>query len=100
MEQRAGMAEKTTEYIRKFYIENMRFPTYQEIGEGMDRAKSTVFKHMNELEKREMIVRFGNQYIFKKGWMIGMYCEILMKEGLVFTDSKIQNIYREVKDGK
>ena len=75
-----GTTERIADFIRSDYIEHLKLPTYQEIADGLGiKSKATVHIHMLKLEERGKIEFYGQQYRFNRGWMLGMYREILEK---------------------
>jgi predicted transcriptional regulator len=75
-----GTTERIIDFVRAYYIEHLKFPTYQEIADALHRTKSTIYIHMMKLEKRGKIEFHGQQYRFNKDWMLGMYRDILESE--------------------
>ena len=81
MDQRYGTTDKIIDFIRAYYIDQLKFPTYQEISDALSiGTKSTVYAHMKKIEKRGKIEFYGQQYRFNRDWMLGMYREILESE--------------------
>jgi SOS-response transcriptional repressor LexA len=81
MDQTYGTTEKIIDFIRVYYIKNLKFPTYQEIANGVNlKSKATVNVHMLKIEKRGKVEFHGQQYRFNRDWMLGMYRDILESE--------------------
>ncbi len=56
---------KIIKYISEYYQKTLFYPSYDEIAEGVHRAKSTIYTHMKKLECEGIIIRkhdFSYQY--------------------------------------
>ena len=62
-------------FIVDYYRENQFYPSYDEIAEGVGRAKATVHTHMRKLEDEGVIIRkadYSPQYrLINMGFILG-----------------------------
>jgi len=68
--------EKTIiSFIVDYYRENLFYPSYDEIAEGIGRAKATVHRYMGKLEDEGIIIRkadYSPQYrLINMGFILG-----------------------------
>ncbi len=59
------MEEKIIKYIAEYYRKILFYPSYDEIAEGVHRAKATIHIHIKKLENEGIIIRkseFSPQY--------------------------------------
>ncbi len=57
--------EEIIKYISEYYRNTLFYPSYDEIAEGVHRAKATIHTHMKKLENEGIIIRkseFSFQY--------------------------------------
>lgn len=74
--------DRVLNFIEEYYIENLKFPNYREIADGVDLSStSSVNRHMINLEKNNSIVFHGQQYRFSRERMIDIFKEIIESEG-------------------
>lgn len=63
-------------FIIDYYRKNQFYPNYDEIADGVGRAKATVFSHMRKLEDEGLIIRKAGRSSQYRLINMGFICRI------------------------